>query len=71
MTLTGKDFYEAEYQSYNRIQIVVRNNGEKDIRAVKGWLVLADLFDDVFVRLEVKLDDPIPAGGHHRALEVT
>lgn len=61
-TVVKKGFHEYDYNSYNTVQIVLANNGEKAVRAVKGHLRVDDLFGDLIVRLEVKEDVPIEPG---------
>lgn len=62
VSLIGKGFKKADWQSYITLKFTFHNNTTKDIRAFKGKVIFTDLFDDKLGELELTYDQIIPAG---------
>jgi hypothetical protein len=52
-----------QYQDYITFGVTYQNNSQKDIRAFRGVLEFQDLFGDTVLRVNLKIMDPIKAGG--------
>ncbi|MEQ8910289.1 MAG: hypothetical protein RIC95_13910 [Vicingaceae bacterium] len=57
-----KGFKEVDYQDYITYKFVIKNNSDKNIRAVKGNITFTNLFDEPISSLNFVYDQPIPAG---------
>lgn len=57
-----KGYTEVDYQDYITYKFVIQNKSDKAIRAVKGRITFANLFDEEIKSLNFVYDQPIPAG---------
>ena len=62
VALYDKGYYKADYDDYLTYGIAFENKGTKDIRAIKGTLVIADLFDTPIKELSIVQDEGVMAG---------
>lgn len=60
--LVDKDFSEIDYQSYNVIKLKFINNTGKEVKGVRGDLVLSDIFGDKIKSANVSYDDGLAVG---------
>lgn len=67
VALFDKDFYKEDYQSYLSYGLAFQNKSDKEIRAVKGVLIINDLFDELIKTVNITYDTPIPAMGLKKA----
>jgi len=56
------DFEKGEFDDYLTYKVVYKNKSDKDIRAVKGSLLITDLFDTEIKTINLVEDKGIPAG---------
>ena len=56
------DFDKGEFEDYLTYKIAYENKSDKDIRAVKGSLLITDLFDTEIETINIVEDEGIPAG---------
>lgn len=61
VALYDKGYEKADYEDYLTYGIAFKNKGLKDIRAIKGTLVITDLFDSEIKSLSIVMDDGIKA----------
>lgn len=61
VAMYDKGYLEQEYQEYLQYAIIFENKTGKDIRAVKGTLLITDLFDTEIKSINIVQDDGIPA----------
>lgn len=61
VAMYDKGFLEQQYQEYLQYAIIFENKTGKDIRAVKGSLLITDLFDTEIKSINIVQDDGIPA----------
>jgi hypothetical protein len=61
VALVKKEYVEYNYQDYINISFGFKNNSDKEIRAFKGGIVFADLFDETIKESSITYDEPIPA----------
>lgn len=62
VALFDKGYYQADYQDYLSYDVAFDNKSGKDIRAVKGTLLITDLFDSKITAVSLVEDDGLPAG---------
>lgn len=62
VALYDKGYYKADYEDYLSYEVAYENKGDKDIRAVKGSLLITDLFDTKIKQINLVEDEGIPAG---------
>jgi hypothetical protein len=60
--LTGKRVFEANYSNHLGFNLLLTNHTEKDIKAVQGVCIFSDLFDQEILRLNLTLEENVPAG---------
>jgi hypothetical protein len=60
--LTGKRVFEANYSKQLGFNLLLTNHTEKDIKAVQGVCIFSDLFDQEILRLNITLEENVPAG---------
>ena len=53
----------SRYQEYISFSVTYQNNSQKDIRAFQGTVAFKDLFGDLVKNLNIKITNPIKAGG--------
>lgn len=61
VALFDKGYYKADYQDYLTYEVVFENKSGKDIRAVKGSLLITDLFDTKITEISLVEDQGLPA----------
>lgn len=62
VTLRDKGYRKGDWEDYLTYEIAYENKSEKDIRAVKGSILITDLFDSEIKKIELVGDEVIPAG---------
>lgn len=62
VSVVSKDFVESRFQEYITYKFAFENKSDKAIRAFKGRIVFNDVFDEEISSLNLKYDQPIPAG---------
>jgi hypothetical protein len=60
--LTGKRVFEANYSNHLGFNLLLTNHTEKDIKAVQGVCIFSDLFDQEIRRVNLTLEENLPAG---------
>lgn len=60
--LTGKHVFQANYSDNIGFNLLLTNHTGKDIKAVQGVCIFSDLFDKEILRLNLTLEEKIPAG---------
>ena len=61
VALYDKGYREEDFEDYLEYFLAFENKGNKNIRAVKGSLLITDLFDTEIKNLEFVYDSGIPA----------
>ncbi len=59
VNMYDKGFVKHDFQDYITCSIMFENMSEKNIRAIKGCLVVSDLFDTEIARINLVVDDNI------------
>ena len=62
VALYDKGYYKENWEDYLTYKIAYENKSDKDIRAVKGSLLITDLFDTEIKEITLVEDKGIPAG---------
>ena len=62
VALYDKGYYTADYEDYLQYEVAYENKGTKGIRALKGSLLISDLFDTKIKEISLVEDNAIPAG---------
>ncbi|MFX0208653.1 MAG: hypothetical protein ACFFDT_21915 [Candidatus Hodarchaeota archaeon] len=60
--LTGKHVFEANYSDHLGFNLLLINHTKKDIKAVQGIMIFTDLFDTEILRIQITIEQNIPAG---------
>ncbi len=60
--LTRKRVFEANYSEYLGFNLLLTNHAKKDIKAVQGILIFADLYDTKIFQISIALEKNVPAG---------
>lgn len=61
VAMYDKGYTKEDFQEYLKYAIAFENKSNKDIKAVKGYLIIYDLFDTEIKRINLVEDDMIPA----------
>lgn len=62
VALYDKGYYKGDWEDYLTYGVAYENKSEKDIRAIKGSMLITDLFDTKIKEINLVEDDGIPAG---------
>lgn len=62
VALYDKGYYKGDWEDYLTYEVAYENKGNKDIKAVKGSLLITDLFDQKIKAINLVEDEGIPAG---------
>ncbi|WP_290795797.1 hypothetical protein [Flavihumibacter sp. UBA7668] len=62
VALYDKGYYKGDWEAYLTYEVAFENKSEKDIRAIKGSMLITDLFDTKIKEINIVEDDRIPAG---------
>lgn len=62
VALYDKGYYKADYEDYLTYEVAYENKGERGIRAVKGSLLITDIFDSKIKQINLVEDEGISAG---------
>lgn len=62
VALYDKGYFEGDYEEYLTYKVAYENKGTKDIRAIKGELLITDLFDTEIKRITMVEDNGLLAG---------
>jgi hypothetical protein len=62
VALYDKGYYKDDWEDYLTYEVAYENKCDKDIRAVKGSLLITDLFDQEIKTINLVEDEGIPAG---------
>lgn len=62
VALYDKGYYEGDYQNYLTYEVAYENKSDKNIRAIKGSMLITDLFDGEIKQISLVDDSGIPAG---------
>lgn len=60
-SMYDKGYYEYKYRDYLTYKFAFQNKSGKDIKAIKGSMVISDLFDEKIKEIGITYDDGIPA----------
>ncbi|MDA8956157.1 hypothetical protein N9H19_00870 [Flavobacteriales bacterium] len=62
VSMYDKGFLKYDYDSYITYSFAIENKSDKNIRAMKGILVINDLFDEKIIELTFTFDSEIASG---------
>ena len=61
VAMYDKGYVKEGFEDYLQYAIAFENKTDKDIRAIKGTLIITDLFDTEIKTIEIIMDDGLPA----------